>query len=77
MVNATLYVSTKFTDESEQARLTRRQQNWIANVEYIGYVREKTKGGVDLEAKLAEWEEKAFYNHHRPHASQTTWELER
>ncbi|TDB56099.1 GFA family protein [Photorhabdus luminescens] len=29
------YVSAKFTDESEQARLTRRQQNWIANVEYI------------------------------------------
>ncbi|QXF35484.1 hypothetical protein CE143_21605 [Photorhabdus luminescens] len=29
------YVAAKFTDESEQARLTRRQQNWIANVEYI------------------------------------------
>ncbi|WP_046395324.1 GFA family protein [Photorhabdus luminescens] len=29
------YIAAKFTDESEQARLTRRQQNWIANVEYI------------------------------------------
>ncbi|WP_192881031.1 MULTISPECIES: GFA family protein [unclassified Photorhabdus] len=29
------YVAAKFTDESEQARLTRRQQHWIANVEYI------------------------------------------
>nr|WP_196815163.1 hypothetical protein [Photorhabdus temperata] len=29
------YVSTRFTDESEQVRFTRRQQNWIANVEWV------------------------------------------
>jgi len=29
------YVSASFAGESEEARLARRKQNWIANVEYL------------------------------------------